>query len=370
MMLSQKHWFEIPRALVVAALLSCTLAWSQAAADDRVQVIHVNGAANIMRAERSADGAIHLVYDSADGPIYVRSTDDGANFTSPIPVVDDPQRKPGLEYTTWDMAVDGEGRVHLALGTNAWKLKWPQTEWGLFYTALAPGAKEFSSVRNINHKPSEGFSLAAGRDGSVTANFLSGKLYTMASHDRGQTFSPFAEINPAFDPCKCCTTSTTFGSDGRMAVLYREEANNERDIYLVLADPRGGNAPTRTKVSTASWKLEGCPMTYFSIRPTSTGYVAAWPTKGDIYFAKLDKNGAVLPPGEIKTPGRSGMRTGILALNAEDGSTLVVWKYGERLCWQLYDSAAAPQGQPGAIASTGKGAAAVVLPSGKFLLFP
>lgn len=369
-MLPQKHWFEIPRACVLAALLSCTLAGTQATADDRVQVLHVKDATNIMRAERSADGAIHLVYDSPESPQYVRSTDDGANFSSPIPVVDGPQRKPGLEFTTWDMAVDGKGSVHVALGTNAWKLKRPQTEWGFFYAALAPGAKAFSPVTNLNHKPSEGFSLGAGRDGLVTANFLSGKLYTMASHDGGQSFTPFSEFDPAYDPCKCCTTSTTFGPDGRMAVLYREEANNERDIYLLLADPHGGTAPTRAKVSATPWKLEGCPMTYFSIRPTQTGYVAAWPTKGDIYLAKLDKNGAMLPPGEIKTPGRSGMRTGIVALCAEDGATLLVWKYSERLCWQLYDAAGVPQGQPGAIASTGKGAAAVALPTGKFLLFP
>jgi hypothetical protein len=357
-------------ALVVTALLSSSSTWVQAEAADRVQVAHVKGAANIMQAERSADGGIHLVYDSADGPQYVRSSDNGATFSSPIPVVDQAARKPGLEFTTWDMAVDGGGRVHLALGTNAWKLKRPQTEWGLHYASLSPGAKEFSPVRNINHKPSEGFSLTAGRDGLVTASFLSGKLYTMASHDGGQSFSPFTEINPAYDPCKCCTTSTAVGPDGRVAVLYREEANNERDIYLVLADPSGKGTANRTKVSATPWKLEGCPMTYFTIRPTTTGYVAAWPTKGDIYLARLDKEGAVLPPGEIKTPGRTGMRTGILVLSADDGATLVVWKYGERLNWQLYDAVGAPQGQPGAVASTGKGAAGVALPGGNFLLFP
>jgi len=55
-------------------------------------------------------------------------------------------------------------------------------------------------------------------------------------------------------------------------------------------------------------------MTYFTIAPTDTGYVAAWPMKGQIYFARLDKDGTVLAPGEIKTPGTSGMRSGVVRM--------------------------------------------------------
>ena len=43
---------------------------------------------------------------------------------------------------------------------------------------------------------------------------------------------------------------------------------------------------------------------------------------GDIYFARLDSEGRVLPPDEVKTPGRSGMRSGLVALSGADGSTL------------------------------------------------
>ena len=111
-------------------------------------------------------------------------------------------------------------------------------------------------------------------------------------------------------------------------------------------------------------------MTYFTITPTSTGYVAAWPTKGRVYFARLDKDGAVLPPGEIRTPGTSGMRMGLLALSAGDGMTLVAWKNKDVLGWQLYDAKGQPQGEPGSASSPGNGAAGVVLPNGRFILFP
>jgi hypothetical protein len=152
-------------------------------------------------------------------------------------------------------------------------------------------------------------------------------------------------------------------------VLYREEANDERDIYLALQDPGSGKV-SRTRISGTSWKVTGCPMTYFSLRATPSGYVAAWPTKGQIYFARLDRDGVVLAPGEIDTAGRCGIRTGILAMSSSNGETLVAWKSGESLHWQCYDSRGAPLGSPGSAPSSGSGAAGVVLPNGTFALFP
>jgi len=352
-----------------AMLCSVFLALGVSHAAERVEVVKIPGASNVMKAQRGADGAIHVAFDAAGGPQYVKSTDGGKTFSAPLALVDQASRKPGLEFITWDLAVSTDGRVHVALGSNAWKLKLPQDQWGYFYASLAPGAKAFSPLRNLNHKPSEGFSLATGNDGSVTANFLSGKLYTMTSRDGGATFSAYAEIDPSLEPCKCCTTSTAYGPDGRLAMLYRQETNNDRDIHLVLSGQSEGK-PSDARISVTPWKLQGCPMTYFAIRGTDSGYVAAWPTKGQIYFARLGKDGAVLPPGEIKTPGTNGMRTGIVALSAKDGATLIAWKNQEVLGWQLYDAQGQAIGSAGSAPSLGSGAAAVVLPDGRFMVFP
>ena len=141
-------------------------------------------------------------------------------------------------------------------------------------------------------------------------------------------------------------------------------------MFVVLSDQRGKNKQLRTRVSGTPWKLNGCPMTYFTITRTDTGYVAAWPTKGQVYFARLDKTGAVLPPGEIRTPGTSGMRNGLVALSAADGATLIVWKNKDVLGWQLYDAKGQPQGEPDSATSPGGGAAGIVMRSGRFLVFP
>ena len=337
----------------------------------RVQLVRVPDAKNIVKAQKGPDGAIHILYGGGEAPFYTRSTNNGASFSEAIPVIESKSIKPGLEFHAWDLAIGSDGRVHVAMGNNAWKLKLPQEEWGLYYATLGPGEKRFSSSRNLNRKPSEGFSLATNGKGDVTASFLSGKLYAMVSRDGGKTFGDWKELDPEWNPCDCCTTAATYGPDGRLALLYREETNNDRDIYVVIWDQAGKGSFVRRRISTAPWKLAGCPMTYFSITPTAHGYVAAWPTKGQIYFARLGPDGNVLPPGEIETPGRNGMRTGIVALSASDGSTLITWKNTERLGWQLYDRAGRPsKDAAGSVESPGAGAAGVALKDGRFLLFP
>jgi hypothetical protein len=290
-----------------------------------VRTVPVPGGGQPVVARADAQGTIHLLYQTANGPLYAKSTDNGITFGAAIPVVDKASRRPGLEFQGADLALGKGGRLHVAMFTNAWKLKLPVSEWGFFYARLEPGAKAFSPVRNLNHKPSEGFSLAADNKGNVTACWLSGKLYANVSHDNGTTFGPTVEINPAYDPCDCCTTSAVYAADGKLAVLYREETNNERDMYVVLWDQRGGEV-SRTR-STTLWKIDTCPMTYYGLAHRDRGFVAAWPTKGQIYFARLDGKGRLSPPGEIKTPGTAGHRTGILALNGRGGGTLVAWTH-------------------------------------------
>lgn len=365
---------RVRRALALGLLLTAVTALVSPlrAADPppRVAIGRIAGAAKVARAATGADGTVHVLYDTASGPMYARSTDDGATFSAGLAVVDDASRRPGLVFSGEDLAVGPDGRVHAALSTNAWKLKLPKEDWGFHCASLAPGAKAFAAVRSINRKPSEGFSLAAGDRGCVVAAFLSGKLYAMTSRDDGATFSPAAEFDSSWDPCDCCTTSVTFGRDGRAALLYREQTGNERDVHAVVWNPRSAAKPVRTRVSGEGWKTDACPMTYFSLRPAGDGYVAAWPTKGRIFVARLDKDGAVQTPGEVRTPGKAGIRTGVLALGAADGACLVLWKDQDVLGWQAYDAALRPVGEPGSAASPSTGAAAAVLRDGRFLVFP
>lgn len=337
-------------------------------AAERVLLVPVPVGGKPMGARTDPLGTIHVVYETTNGPHYVRSTDDGKTLGKPIPLVAPELRQGGLEFTIWDLAVGSDGTVHVAMGTNAWKLKLPREEWGYMYARRLPEKQEFEAVRNLNHRPSEGFSLAVGEKGSVAAVWMADKLFANLSHDAGTTFGPIVELGPELDPCNCCTTSSVYAADGRLAILYREETNNERDMYLALWDPESSKA-TRSRVSSTGWKIDSCPMTYYSLARTESGFVAAWPTKGDIYLSRLTPDGAPRPPREIKTPGSNGMRTGILALPTPKGNTLVVWRKADRVGWQFYDERGLPQGVPGSIESLGSGVAATLNRQGDVVLF-
>jgi hypothetical protein len=138
--------------------------------------------------------------------------------------------------------------------------------------------------------------------------------------------------------------------------------------YLVLWD-QDRSQVSRTRVSTTLWKIDACPMTYYSISRNEGGFLAVWPTRSQIYYARLDSKGNVLPPGEIRTPGKAGMRTGILGLSAPDGSTLIAWRQDDCVKWQLYDAIGQPSGSVGSEKSAGTSVAGVVDKSGHFILF-
>src|SRR5262249_21691653 len=122
------------------AVLTTMFLWAPMAnADERagkVMTVPVPAVGRPVKAMTDSVGTIHLLCDSEDGPKYARSIDGGVTLSAAIPVVSGGSQTAGLEYSAWDMAVGKGGRVHVAMGTNAWKLKLPLEEWGYFYANL------------------------------------------------------------------------------------------------------------------------------------------------------------------------------------------------------------------------------------------
>jgi len=305
-----------------------------------------------------AQGTIHLVAHADGGLRYCQSRDGGRTFSSPTPVVRGGEFPPGLEFEVWDVVVSDRGDVHVALGTNAWKLKRPHAEWGLYYARRRAAAGDFEPVRNLNARPSEGFALALSPTGTLTATWLADRLFANVSRDRGDTFEATVEFDPSANPCDCCTTSAAYGADGRLAVLYREETNNDRDMFVALWNQQTRQV-TRRKVSRQGWHVDACPMTYYSIVAAGEGYLAAWPTRGEVHFTRLTAEGEPTAIRERATGGQAGMRSGIIAVPGPEESQWIAWKKEGQLHWQAYDREFQPRGRPAQIASPGTGAPAV-----------
>src|SRR5438105_158529 len=107
------------RRMLASAVALATTSAALAENSDRVTVLAVPNHGRAVAAKTDTEGTIHLLYDSPDGPQYVKSTDGGKTLTPPIPVVDKESRKPGLEFQGADMAVGKGNRVHVAMSTNA-----------------------------------------------------------------------------------------------------------------------------------------------------------------------------------------------------------------------------------------------------------
>src|SRR5438067_39415 len=104
------------RFTAIASILLATVMGNLAhERTNQVSVVRLPTAGQPLKAQVGRDGTIHLLLDSSDGPLYVKSQDGGGNFSEPIAVVDAASQRPGLKFSGSDLAVGREGRVYVAM---------------------------------------------------------------------------------------------------------------------------------------------------------------------------------------------------------------------------------------------------------------
>ncbi len=360
----------------VSKILIVVLAWftglgispsqpSIHAAQERVRVIPVPDAGIVPDAEVYDQGVIHLVYVSSDDVFYVNSSDEGHSFTKPVRVNTEAGFAYGGAFRGPDLAVGKDATIHVVWYNAAYQQKRAKDDWGVMYSRRGPGAAAFEPMRNLNHTPSDNYSLAADKKGNVSVVWMADGVFVNVSHDGGNSFSGPLDLKT--DPCECCGSRAAYADDDTFTVLYRDKADNDRDTYLAIL-PTGARQFAHSKVSQTVWYIESCPMTGSFLSTTPGGLVAGWETKGQIYFARLNQRGQLLSPGEIHATERGRYP---VVLTAPDGITLVAWKNDTTLQWQLFDATGQPHlGRGSAPATTRDRPAGVVTKGGTFLLFP
>jgi len=357
--------FSLRTAFVCAA--ACAI-FASAFAAPAVRVAAPPDGGKSPDAEVDAQGAIHLAWLAGDNVWYAKSTDSGRTFGTALRVNSEPgTAHPPNAFRGPDLALGKDGQVHVVWYTNAFQRKLPKEQCGVAYAQLNATRDGFTPAQNLNHQPSDNYSLAADGRGNVAVVWTAGKLFVTASKDDGKTFAPAQAVADA-DPCECCATRAIFTTDGALVAAYRDKAKNVRDMYLATS-PAGGAAFTREKLSVASWTLQACPMTGVFLFGKARGsrLLAAWETQGRINFAPLEARGNT-PPREIEAAPRGKYP---VALAAPDGTMLVAWKEGAQLHWRLFNASAQPLGEPGSAPAGGpERFAGVVTREGEFVLFP
>ena len=354
--------FNFGQITIIAAVLSVSIVG--ASPDDRVFLAATPERGEAPDAEIGPDGTIHLAYVKGENAFYVRSEDGGKTFSAPLRINSEENTvHPSNMFRGPDLAVGKNGRVHVILYGNGYQRKLPPQDWGVFYSHFDSGTKSFSKTVNLNHKPSDNFSLAADRNGNVAVVWMAGKLFLSSSADNGETFAA-PELVPNADPCECCASRALFARDGTLVIDYREKANNVRDMHLLLRG-QGQTLFIKRKLSGIPWQVNGCPMTGTYLTSAGSRLIAAWETKGQIFFSRNASNGSE-PVQEVKVAERGKWP---VALAAGDGTLLVSWKNGYTLYWQLFDKTDAPLGEvhstPGSNPNRHSG---VVNAKGEFIL--
>ena len=325
--------------LVLISLFS--LRGLSASSAERVRVVSTPGGGQVPDAEIDQLGTVHVAYVSGQDAYYARSGDSGQTFSAPLRINSEPGSvHPPNMYRGPDLAIGAAGRVHIIWYANAYQRKLPQDQWGVFYSKVDPAQPAFAASQNLNHKPSDNYSLAADGKGNVAVVWMAGKVFVNRSRDNGDTFGE-AEPIQAADPCECCASRAFLTKDATLCIAYREKANNLRDMHLLT---RSDNQTTfaRQRISSTPWPVNACPMTGTFLSGAKNGLVMAWETKGQVFYSRVDSTRDLLPPTEIKAASRGKWP---LALAAPDGSVLVSWKDGSNLFWQLHDAADKPQGK-------------------------
>ncbi len=303
-------------------------------------------------------GVLHLIYfkgDPGHGDVfYVRSKDGGDTFSKPIRVNSHPQSVIAIGNVRGaHLAVNEFGRAHVAwMGSSKAEPKAPGGGSAMLYTRLNDEGTAFEPQRNL-------ITAAEGLDGGGSLAVDSRNVYVVwhapapgkkgednrhvwlaISADEGKTFAKEQPINrPETGVCGCCGIRVFCPYPGPPVVLYRAATDEvHRDLYL-LHKPLAGDKFGSAKLH--PWNIGACPMSTMALADMFNEYLAAWDTKGQVYYTRVKHlSGEAAPP--IAAPGKANQRKHpTLRFNGRQvlfaWTEGMGWNRGGALAWQVYD---------------------------------
>jgi len=358
----------------------------------RVVVVEAPGGGVQPQAAVDPAGTIHLVYlkgdPSASEVHYAAWKPVEPGFGPSIRVDAGPGSAMAMGTVRGaQVAVGREGRVHVAWnGSGPARPANPNGGSPLLYARSDPGRTAFEPARNLMTRTGGldgGATIAADDAGTVIVAWhgrLPGdppgetarRVWVARSEDDGATFAPEAIAwDRRTGACACCGTRALVDSKGLIRLLYRSASRGgaDRDMMLLTSRDRGRHFEGMTL---DPWRINACPMSTASLAASGPGALAAWETRGQVRFGRVDE-----PAEQFGPAGGEGTRKHpSIAVNAE-GLTLLAWtegtgwQRGGSLAWQVFDRSGRPVGDPGRVergVPTWGLPAAVARPDGSFAI--
>jgi BNR repeat protein len=133
--------------------------------------------------------------------------------------------------------------------------------------------------------------VAANAGGVVTAAWLDlrqtgTRVFAAVSRDAGATWSHDVAVyaSPSGSVCECCHTSVVVSAQGRIGVMFRNQVEGYRDMYLAWSRDGYSFGPA-AKLGEGTWSLQACPMDGGGLAMAGSDAITAWRREDGIFLA-------------------------------------------------------------------------------------
>jgi hypothetical protein len=282
-----RTWGSAAGVLVVAA------AWAASAQVPTSQRPNVTTSFPGVQPQLAKLGDKVFLVTGQDNVISVRSSTDGGQHFGPAATITVPGRVSLGMHRGPRIAVT-RAAVMVTVVAGA---KGGGADGDLLLFRSTDGGKTFASPAVINDvagSPREGLhGMSATANGLAALAWLDlrGKgtrIYTAVSRDDGVSWSPdrLAYASPSGSVCECCHPSVAVNIDGAMAVMFRNNLDGNRDLYVARSRDWSNLGPPK-KSGTGSWKLDACPMDGGALVLDGNDPISVWRRENDVYLAPL-----------------------------------------------------------------------------------
>lgn len=264
---------------------------------------------------------LHVVFGQDDKIFYTSSSNGSSSFVTPQYVGS--QNKLALGMTRGPQIATTRDYIVIAAADHTGKI--------MTYRRRH-GENEWSPPVNILKEDTtakEGFiAIATGKDNYVYAAWLDFRIgmknnvFSAYSPDGGKNWSEnkLVYASPDGRVCPCCRPSITADDKGNVYVMFRNELDGARDLYVSHSNDGGKNFGPAQKLGKGTWMLDRCPMDGGAISMDTRGNVGTtWRRENIIYYA--EPGGSERKVGEGRAP----------SLVRNSKGNYLVWQQGNNI---------------------------------------
>jgi len=281
--------------MLICAVLSlssfvASVAASELAEAPRIVTLKTPPDVHEPQAAVDAKGRAFVVYATTKLVSMSVSNDSGASFGDPIAVGEigkisvGMRRGPRVVATPNAVVVSAIGGA-VGGGHDGDLVAWRSTSSGVSWLSAVRVSTYPGSARDGLH------AMTSGPKHEVACAWLdvrSGKMeiYAAVSSDEGASFGENRLVyhSPDGSVCECCHPSIAFDAQGTLYVMFRNELDGARDMYITESKDGAKTFSKARKLGTGTWKIAACPMDGGALSIDADGHVTSlWRREHTVY---------------------------------------------------------------------------------------